>query len=114
MALEDHSHEDSPNEDTPNLSPLIDAFRNSLMACLEECARGRRGLFSDTEDSEPWPEAAQLRQLAMALQQILAQSEESSPLCDHFLDLCSIHGESDPGERKLARQFLDYIATEGL
>ena len=114
MHFEDSPNQESPNEGSPDLSPLTDAFRNSLMACLEECARGRPGLFSDTEHSDPWPEAAQLRQLAMALQQVLAQSEESSPLCDHFLDLCSIHGESDPGERKLARQFLDYIATEGL
>jgi hypothetical protein len=114
MASEAYSNEESPNEDSPNLSPLVDAFRNSLLACLDECAGGRPGLFSDTEDTDPWPEAAQLRQLAMALQQILAQSEESSPLCDHFLDLCSIHGESDPGERKLARQFLDHIAAEGL
>src|ERR1700753_1874754 len=95
---DEYSNEDSLTENSTDLQPLIDAFRNSLLASLEECARGRRGLFSDTEGSAPWPEAAQLRQLAMALQQILAQSEESNPLCDYFLDLCSIHGESDPGE----------------
>jgi hypothetical protein len=97
-------------EDRTELTPLIQAFRDQLTACLEECSRGRRGLFSDTEHSHPWPEAAQLRELAFALQAILAQTEESDPLCDQFLDLCSIHGESDPGEPRLARAFLSEIA----
>jgi len=84
------------------------------MACLDECARGRKGLFSDIEllnddDTGAWPEAARLRELALALQGIFAQQEERNALCDEFLDLCSIHGESHPGERKLARAFLDRI-----
>jgi hypothetical protein len=99
-------------EDQTELTPLIQAFRDQLTACLEECARGRRGLFSDLEYTQPWPEAAQLRELAFALQAILAQSEESDPLCDQFLDLCSIHGEHDPGEPRLARAFQAVIAGE--
>jgi hypothetical protein len=85
------------------------------MACLDECARGRRGLFSSYEPlggesgSAAWPEAERLRELALALQGIFAQQEERNALCDEFLDLCSIHGESDPGERKLARSFLERI-----
>jgi len=96
--------------------PLIHAFREQLMACLEECAEGRPGLFSDLEhlraegsSDRAWPEAARLRELAFALQSILAQSGESDPFCDQFLDLCSIHGENDPGEPKLARAFLNEI-----
>jgi hypothetical protein len=50
-----------------------------------------------------------LRELALALQGIAAQQEERNALCDEFLDLCSIHGESNPGERKLARAFLARI-----
>lgn len=99
-----------------DLTPLIEAFHAQLLACLEECAHGRRGLFTDREhiDSQadehgPWPEAARLRELAFALQSILAQNEASDPLCDQFLDLCSIHGESDPGEARLARSFLAEI-----
>ena len=98
---------------TIEFGPLAQAFREQLLACLDECAQGRRGLFSDREHLEgesSWPEAAQLRQLAFALQGILAQSEESDVLCDQFLDLCSIHGESDPGEPRLARAFLREIA----
>ncbi len=44
-----------------------------------------------------------------ALQAILAQQEERNALCDEFLDLCSMHGESHPGERRLARTFLQRI-----
>ena len=97
-------------EDRTELTPLIQAFRDQLTACLEECSRGRRGLFSDTEHNDPWPEAAQLRELAFVLQAILAQSEESDQHCDQFLDLCSIHGANDPGEARLARAFLNEIA----
>ena len=100
----------------PDLDPLIEVFRAQLLACLEECAQGRRGLFTDREHTDPeadnhgpWPEAARLRELAFALQSILAQNEASDPLCDQFLDLCSIHGESDPGEARLARNFLAEI-----
>jgi hypothetical protein len=101
--------------DLEQFNPLIGAFRDQLIACLEECARGRRGLFSSVElldngeEDSTWPEAARLRELALALQGILAQSEERDALVDEFLDLCTIHGESDPGERKLARAFLDRI-----
>jgi hypothetical protein len=95
------------------LESLSHAFSEQLLACLDECARGRRGLFSEfvSEDSEehPWPEAARLRKLAIAFESVLAQQEERNALCDEFLDLCTIHGESHPGERKLARSFLERI-----
>jgi hypothetical protein len=104
-------------EDSPGpgqLEVLAQAFCEQLMACLDECARGRRGLFSDVallgEDEDcAWLEAARLRELALALQGVLAQQEERNALCDEFLDLCSMHGESHPGERKLARAFLERI-----
>ena len=95
------------------LDALSCAFSDQLMACLDECARGRRGLFSEyvSEDSEQdsWPEASRLRELAIALQNVFAQNEQRNALCDEFLDLCSMHGESHPGERKLARAFLERI-----
>ncbi len=95
------------------LDALCRAFSEQLLACLDECARGRRGLFSDyvSEDGEEtgWPEAARLRELAIALQSLFAQQEKRNSLCDEFLDLCTIHGESHPGERKLARAFLERI-----
>ena len=96
------------------LESLAQAFAEQLLACLDACARGRRGLFSDVEllsgeDEGGWPEAARLRELAMALQGLFAQQEEPNALCDEFLDLCTIHGEAHPGERRLARQFLERI-----
>jgi len=96
------------------LETLAQVFCEQLMACLDECARGRRGLFSDVEllnedEGNSWPEAVQLRELALGLQGVFAQQEERNALCDEFLDLCSIHGESHPGERKLARTFLERI-----
>ena len=101
------------------IDPLVQAFREQLLACLEECASGRLGLFSDhdhlaAEGSKysVWPETARLRELAFGLQSILAQSGESDALCEQFLDLCSIHGENDPGEPKLARAFLSELAAD--
>lgn len=97
------------------LETLIQAFGNQLMACLDECARGRKGLFGDLEllgeegGAAAWPQAARLRELALALQGLLNQQGERNALCDEFLDLCSMHGESHPGERKLARAFLERI-----
>jgi hypothetical protein len=100
--------------ETDQLGNLNRVFSDQLLACLEDCARGRRGLFSDLEvssgqDQSRWPEAARLRELAIALQAIMNQAGERSALCDEFLDLCSIHGESDPGEPRLARNFLARI-----
>jgi hypothetical protein len=107
---------DPRDEGEPDqLEMLAQVFCEQLMACLDECARGRRGLFSDVEllgEEGPggaWPEAERLRELALALQGVLAQQEERNALCDEFLDLCSMHGESHPGERKLARAFLERI-----
>jgi hypothetical protein len=95
------------------LDALAHVFSEQLLACLDECARGRKGLFSeyvdDEEEGGSWPEAARLRELAIALQGIFAQQEKRNALCDEFLDLCTIHGESHPGERKLARAFLERI-----
>ena len=98
--------------DSVDLAPLAQAFTNQLLACLDECARGRRGLFSEyvsEEEDTGWPEADRLRELAVALQAIYAQQEQRNPLCDEFIDLCTMHGESHPGERKLARAFLGRI-----
>ncbi len=114
----EHTQPEPPERESTKsqLQPLIQVFREELLACLQECAAGRRGLFSDfahlsgDADNAAWPEAAKLRELAFALQAILAQSEEQDKLCDQFLDLCSIHGEADPGEPRLAQAFLAEIA----
>jgi len=93
---------------------LAQTFAEQLMACLDECARGtrtilRRRIAQRGRRESRLAEAAQLRELALALQGVFAQQERQNSLCDEFLDLCSIHGESHPGERKLARSFLERI-----
>ena len=99
--------------DPSEVDALSRAFSEQLLACLDECARGRHGLFAEPidldEPEKPWPEAARLRELAVALQNLLAQQGERNALCDEFLDLCTMHGESHPGARKLARMFLERI-----
>lgn len=102
----------------PEAGPLEtaeQAFADQLIACLEECARGRQGLFSNYEDgtggeeSGGWPEAARLRDLASALQSAAARLGRANALARDFLDLCTMHGEYHPGERRLARTFLERI-----
>ena len=95
------------------LDELSRVFAEQLLSLLDECARGRHGLFgeqvSEESDDAGWPEAARLRELALALQTVFAQNEQRNALADEFLDLCSMHGEAHPGERRLARQFLERI-----
>ncbi len=103
--------------ETDQMETLTSAFREQLLVLLEECGRGRRGLFGmnpsqETETAPGWPEAERLRELAIAMQSILAQSGERNALCDEFLDLCTIHGENDPGEPRLARAFLKRIERD--
>jgi hypothetical protein len=116
-----------PPED---LDALDRVFSEQLVACLEECMRGRRGLFQETVGEEnAWPEAARLRELAVALQGVNTVHEKRNPLCDEFLELCTIsggttagrsisaraisrgmrHAEPVHGERGLARAFLERI-----
>jgi len=99
--------------DSIEVDALSRVFSEQLLACLDECARGRHGLFAEPigldEPEKNWPEAARLRELAVALQNLLAQQGERNALSDEFLDLCTMHGESHPGERKLARMFLERI-----
>ena len=50
--------------ESDQLNQLAQAFCDQLMACLDECARGRKGLFSDVAllsdegDGSGWPDAA--------------------------------------------------------
>jgi hypothetical protein len=95
---------DQDQIDSEQMDSLSRAFSEQLMACLDGCARGRHGLFSEpigADQESSWPEAERLRELAIALQAVLAQQE--------FLDLCTMHGEEHPGERRLARMFLERI-----
>jgi hypothetical protein len=116
--------------DPDQLDALSRVFEEQLVACLEDCAQGRRGLFQEAVGEEnAWPEAARLRELALVLEGVYSAHEERCALCEEFLELCSIsgssisggsisggsmhkssmHGESNAGERRLARVFLARI-----
>ena len=99
--------------DSEQMETLSRAFSDQLLACLEECARGRQRIVLQSMWAANEEEAGlKLRGCASwrsPCRIIFAQQEERNALCDEFLDLCSIHGESHPGERKLARAFLERI-----
>jgi hypothetical protein len=94
-------------------------FQELLIPCLQKCARGRWGLFGAYDrikEDNPnlgrfltWPEADRLRELAITIQTIRADSGERNDCCDEFLRLCALHRPNDPGEPKIAREFLDRI-----
>lgn len=112
-----NANEEAADDGAPlDVAALCRVFRAQLVACLEECARGRAGLFaSNAEESDPWPEAETLRSLAIALHGLMTQLRldvAEGRVVDQFLDLCSMHGESHPGEARLARQFLNALEAE--
>ena len=61
-------HDIDPRDEinSEEMVTLARAFSEQLLACLDECARGRKGLFSeyvdDDGESAVWPEAARLRE----------------------------------------------------
>jgi len=68
---------------TDQLEMLAQAFCEQLMACLDECAYGRKGLFSDVELLSDEGQAAAGRrrraaELAVALQGLFAQQERQN------------------------------------
>jgi hypothetical protein len=97
------------------LETLDAAFREMLVSCLDQCSRGRWGLFrtfdylGEARKYWNWPEADRLRELASSIQEVLTQSGEHDPLCKEFLDLCAKHSANDPGEPRLAQILLERI-----
>jgi hypothetical protein len=79
-----------------------------LFDCLRECAAGRWGLFGQNELADPeqrcwpWPEAKRLRTIALEIHSALSEFGESDPVCERFLQVCSMRGLNVPGEPKLA------------
>ena len=100
------------------LTALETEFRETLIPCLRECARGRWGLFG-AYDHFPgvnawirWPQKDRLHELAASIQAIREEFGERNPLCDEFLALCAMHRANDPGEPKLATVFLERIERQ--
>ena len=98
------------------LEELESEFRPLLIACLEQCGRGRWGLFGQNSDAEvsrfyPWEEAERVKEMAAEIRRLRAEFGVPSPLVERLLHYCSLRGSNVPGEPKLAKQFLEEIST---
>ena len=94
------------------LEQLESEFHLLLLACLEECARGRWGLFGQNDAVDPegrywgWPEAKRLKELAKEIESIRMQFGEGNEECRRLLQLSSLRGANVPGESRLAAELL--------
>jgi hypothetical protein len=99
------------------LEVLESEFRVLLISCLEECARGRWGLFGQNEVEGAlgqrlrWREAERLKEIALEIQSIRSEFGEPHPLCERFLYYCSLRGPNVMGEPRLARAFQKEIGA---
>jgi hypothetical protein len=97
------------------LEQLEAAFRPLLISCLEECARGRYGLFGQNEHFGNWwrwDEAERLKEMAREIIEIRSEYGEQSIECERLLHYCSLRGPHVVGEPKLAQQFLNEIQSQ--
>jgi hypothetical protein len=98
------------------LEDLEGEFLPLLKSCLEECARGRWGLFDQIEDPVwrrhmEWTEAILLKEMAAEIIELRSEFGIRNPLVERFLYYCSLKGQNVPGEPKLAATFLEEIKT---
>jgi hypothetical protein len=96
------------------LEQLEAEFHPLLISCLEECARGRYGLFGQNEQFGNWwrwDEAERLKEIAQEIIKIRSEYGEQNTECERFLYYCSLRGPHVVGEPKLAQQFLNEIQS---
>jgi hypothetical protein len=96
------------------LDGLESDFRPLLICCLEQCARGRYGLFGQNDSPElaryyQWEDAEHLKEIAVEIRALRAEFGQPNPMVERFLHCCSLRGSNDPGEPKIAKTFLDEI-----
>jgi len=94
------------------LEQLETAFHPLFISCLEECARGRYGLFGQNEHLGNWwywEEAERLKEMAREIIKIKSEYGEQAVECERLLYYCSLRGPNVVGEPKLAEQFLHEI-----
>jgi len=97
------------------LEQLEAEFRPLLIACLEECARGRYGLFGQNEyfgNWWNWDEAERLKEIAREIIKIRSEYGEQAAECERLLHYCSLRGPNVVGEPRLAEQFLTEIQAQ--
>lgn len=96
------------------LEQLEAEFRPLLVSCLEECARGRYGLFGHNEHLGNWwywNEAERLKEIAQEIIKIRSGYGGQAAECERLLYYCSLRGPHAVGEPKLAEQFLREVQS---
>lgn len=100
------------------LDQLEAEFKPLLIVCLQQCSRGKWGLFGAYDNLEPrlpyleWPEAKRVTLFAQEIQSIHAEFGSNNWLCEEFLrlrDLSLLPGSNLPGEPRLAAELLKKI-----
>jgi hypothetical protein len=100
------------------LDQIEGEFPPLLLSCLQECARGRWGLFGQNDHLDPegrywvWPEARRLKDLAQEIRSIRLEFGQANELSERFLELCSLRGAGVPREPKLASELLAEIGQQ--
>lgn len=100
---------------TPTLAEIEDEWELLFRRCLEECARGRSGLFANSpvvSAFADWPEAERLRSLARQIRDIYASRGSKHPGCERFLQYCSRSGNNIREDPKLAAEFLKELQAD--
>ena len=101
-----------PRVQQKTLDEMEREFHLLLLACLRECAQGHWGLFGQNDHIDPrekywkWPEAKRLKELAHEIRSLRLDFGQPNPICERYLELCSLRGSNVPGEPKLAAEFL--------
>lgn len=99
--------------ESQKLSELEAEWNRLLPQCLDECARGRMGLFAQSQESG-WPEAERLRALAQEITALQGAFGSANPVCELFLHYCSLcYGKNVRGEPKMAAEFLEELRDLG-
>src|SRR5262245_26564916 len=100
--------------DERKLRLLEDEFRDRLVAALRCCAGGRWGLFGRNEHFAP-PDADPLLALGEQIQRIRDKLGIAEPFTPYarLQQLRRRGGANEPGEPKLAQQWLDELAAAG-
>jgi hypothetical protein len=97
--------------ESQRLADLEVEWNQLLRQCLEECARGRLGLFASGPE---WPEAERARSLAHEIVAKHAAFGSTRPVCELFLHYCSLrHGHNVRGEPQMAAEFLEELKDLG-
>ena len=99
------------------MTELEDELRPLLVSCLEQCARGRWGLFGQNDQPGAtrylkWDEADHLKEIVEEIQALRQEFGQPNPLCERFMHYCSLRGPNVPGEPKLARAFMDELGSD--